>query len=105
MTLQEWTEAEAIASLEEEQAAQAVLIYTPLCGTCNLAERMLGLAAASGAAVPVHKVNINFAPGLRDRWQISSVPCLLLAKPGQPIRREYALHSVPEVYALLKGLE
>jgi len=55
--------------------------------------------------VALLKTNINFAPKLRDSWQIASVPCLALLRDGRPVRLVYAMRSVQDVHAMLKELE
>ncbi|WP_219835063.1 thioredoxin family protein [Paenibacillus sp. R14(2021)] len=100
MTLREWTEREW---LEGERARrEAVFFYTPLCGTCKAALRMLEVIDAMELPIAVSKVNINFAPFLRDEWRIASVPALFLVREGEPVHAEYAMRSVDTLYRLLK---
>jgi len=101
----EWSEKELLARLEERAASEAIFVYTAFCGTCQLAERMLGIALEAGVDVPIHKVNINYAPQLRERWAISSVPCLVLLRDGEPVGFEYAMKAVDYLHARLKTLE
>lgn len=104
MPIRESSEAEVLRMTAAEGAC-AVFVFTPLCGTCALAERMLDIALAAGVRVPLVKTNINFAPKLRDAWQIASVPCLALLRDGRPVRLAYAMRSVQDVHAMLKELE
>lgn len=80
----------------------AILFTTPLCGTCKVAERMLEIAIAAGVSTPLYKANINYMPALGEQWQITSIPCLIIIKDGQPHSREYAMKSVDHLYTLLK---
>ncbi|MBW7455562.1 thioredoxin family protein [Paenibacillus sepulcri] len=105
MSIGELREDELLQRLSGNSGYEAVLFHTVFCGTCKLAERMLEIVQAVGTTVPVHKVNINYAPGLRDSWKISSVPCLVLLRGGEPVRFEYTMRSVDHLYALLKELE
>ena len=75
---------------------------TPLCGTCRVAERMLEVASATGSTIPLVKININFAPRLRERWTIESVPALVIVENGEPIHTSYAMRSAGDLYLLLK---
>ncbi|QHT59035.1 thioredoxin family protein [Paenibacillus lycopersici] len=100
MPLEELTEREWLA--KDKAPREAVFFYTPLCGTCKVALRMLEIAEAAGAALPIAKININFAPAFRDGWRIASVPALVLVQDGVPVRTEYAMQSVDALYALLK---
>lgn len=100
MSLQEWKEQELISSLMDG-SRRAVLFHTALCGTCQLGERMLEIVIAAAPSIQVDKININFAPILRDQWKISSVPCLVLLQDGEPVRFEYAMRSVDHLYTML----
>lgn len=79
-----------------------LFVYTPLCGTCKVGERMLEVVQATGSAVPLYKLNINYAPELAEQWQITSVPCLIVLDEGEPIAREYTMRSVDHLHSLLK---
>ncbi len=102
MPLQEITEQQLRQRLHAMQGTEAVLFYTPLCGTCKLAERMLEVIQATSAALPLYKLNIHFAPELRSEWQIASVPCLVVLERQDIRAKVYALHSVDYIYHLLK---
>jgi len=105
MPIEELREDDLILRMNGNSGPEAVLFHTVFCGTCKLAERMLEIVQAAGTAVPIHKININYSPGLRDAWKISSVPCLVLLDGGRPVRFEYTMRSVDHLYGLLKGLE
>lgn len=99
------TELDESALLDGDSAGrgtEAVLFYTPFCGTCKAAERMLDVAAAAGVPVKLYKMNVAFAPRLREAWRIASVPCLAVLRDGRPVRFEYAMRSVVHLYAVLK---
>ncbi|MBD2869402.1 thioredoxin family protein [Paenibacillus arenilitoris] len=102
MAIRDIDEAAAERLAHPDNGPAAVYFYTPLCGTCKLGERMLEIAVAAGADTPVAKLNINYAPHLRDVWRIASVPCLVLLQGGEPVRKEYAMKSVDSLYLLLK---
>ncbi|PZD96187.1 thioredoxin [Paenibacillus sambharensis] len=84
---------------------QAVLFISELCGTCRVAEKMVQVAVASGLQLPVRKIGIAFAPVLRERWQIASVPCLVMLENSRPADRLYAMGSVDHIYMTLKRFE
>ncbi|XEC97262.1 thioredoxin family protein [Paenibacillus tarimensis] len=86
----------------EHHAKEVIFLFTPLCGTCKLAEKMLQIALKSGITAPIRKLNINFAPTVRDSWQITSVPCLVLLRGGKPVKLEYRIQSVGYLYEMLK---
>lgn len=100
----EISEKELLSQLNDKPAF-AVYFFTPFCGTCALAEKMLNVAMAVKETVPLFKCNVNFAPALVRRWEISSVPCLLLVRNGEIIARESAMKSVEHLLHLLQLTE
>ena len=101
MAIHEIEEASLLEKINSSNGKLAVFIYTPFCGTCSVGERMLEIADLTGVSVPLYKLNINYAPKLREDWQISSVPCIALIDNGQPILKEYVMRSVDHIYKLL----
>lgn len=102
MAIAEWTEKELLGQVEAKSGREAVLFYTAMCGTCKVAERMLEVVEVTGVPIGIHKININYAPILRDRWRVASVPCLVLLEDGEPVRMEYAMSSVDHLYRMLQ---
>lgn len=101
MTIREAVENEFVDASIARIGREALYLYTPLCGTCKLGETMLDIVLQSNT-IPVSKLNINFAPRLRNDWQITSVPCLVLLEHGKLVTKEYALRSVVDLHQWLK---
>jgi thioredoxin-like negative regulator of GroEL len=85
-------------------AAFAVYMYTPLCGTCKVTERMLDIIISMKPNLPIVKSNINFLPQISQEWQIASVPCIVIMEPGKEKQLIYRMQSVDELYRRLKTL-
>ena len=83
---------------------KAIYTYTPLCGTCQLAGKMLDIAKEVLPDIPLEKVNLNYAKELAEEYQIESVPCLILIKDNKVIEKIYAFHSVPYLVDRLKSI-
>ena len=79
-------------------------VYTPMCGTCQVASKILMVSLELVPQLMARKMNINFFPDLAKQYEIESVPCLLLFKNGQFQEKIYAFQSVPYIYSVLKGL-
>ncbi|MCC2930662.1 MULTISPECIES: thioredoxin family protein [Bacillus] len=77
-------------------------LYTPFCGTCQLASKMLTVVEDMLPSVAFYKNNLNYSPAFAKAYQIESVPCFLLFKDGKVIERGYAFHSVSYLYELIK---
>ncbi|MFI8710330.1 thioredoxin family protein [Brevibacillus brevis] len=101
--LQELTSTELIQYLQEKESV-ALFVYTPMCGTCKLAARMLGIMQEALPTVPLYQININTAPALAEQWQVTSVPALLIFQRNELVARHYAIQSVGFLYDVLKPL-
>lgn len=77
-----------------------IYLYTPLCGTCQTASKILSVLEEL-LHVPIAQANLNYAPDLASNLSIESVPCLLIIIDGQILEKIYAFHSVPYLYEKL----
>ncbi|OCT14292.1 hypothetical protein A8709_26045 [Paenibacillus pectinilyticus] len=103
--MQELTQQELIVRVNEGEAGPlAVFMYTPLCGTCKVTERMLDIILTMKPNLPLVKSNINFLPQISQEWQIASVPCIVIIEPGKEKEFMYRMQSVDEIYRRLKPL-
>ncbi|WP_316571525.1 thioredoxin family protein [Neobacillus sp. YIM B06451] len=92
--MKEWTSEEAYAFLQGAKTG-LLYFYTPLCGTCQVASKMLEVVAAMNRHIEIGKINLNYAPEFAETFAIESVPCLVFIKEGQTIDSIYAFRSVP----------
>ncbi|WP_440109369.1 thioredoxin family protein [Paenibacillus sp. QZ-Y1] len=79
-----------------EGMPQAVFIYTPLCGTCAAARRMLEIAEHLLPEGIISEMNIHDIPELVQQFQISSVPAVMLFD-GE--------HDVPKMVYRMSSVE
>ncbi|RKN84161.1 thioredoxin family protein [Paenibacillus ginsengarvi] len=82
----------------------AVFLYTPLCGTCKVAARMLDIVQAMRPDCEPGQANVNGLPKLLLEWQIESVPCLVHIENGRIRRKLYAFESVENVLQFLEPI-
>lgn len=98
--MEEWTE------LNQDQLKEldkiALFLFTPICGTCKVAERMLIVIENLVKEYPIRKLNLNYFPDLAKQWEIQSVPCLLVFEKGEIVKRIFAFQSVDYLYKELK---
>lgn len=102
--MKELSQAQLLAKVVNEHDPFALFIYTPLCGTCKLAKRMLLILLEMSPSLPIYQANINLMPGLAKKWSIANVPCLLILEQRTIAQRHYALNSVDYLYRILKPL-
>ncbi|WP_227936248.1 thioredoxin family protein [Alkalihalobacillus deserti] len=88
--------------LSAREPLTIVFVYTPLCGTCKLAEGMLRVIQSSFDSLPMFSLNINHSPAFAQQWKIKSVPCLLVFQKGLGVERIYAFGSIGLVHNKLK---
>ncbi|PFP30072.1 thiol reductase thioredoxin [Bacillus sp. AFS073361] len=91
--MNEWNRME-LSSFIEGKATGLVYFYTPMCGTCQVASKMLQVIEEL-VKVDMGKMNLNFYSDLAREYEIESVPCLLLVEAGEVKETLYAFHSVP----------
>lgn len=78
-----------------EGVPQAIFIYTPLCGTCAAARRMLEIAEHLLPADILFEMNIHDIPELVQQFQISSVPAVMIFDGEQDVpKMVYRMSSV-----------
>ncbi|MFB5282965.1 thioredoxin family protein [Peribacillus sp. Hz7] len=99
--MQDWTETDVQAAARQGDTF-CVYAYTPMCGTCQVASKMLTVALELVPQLTIGKMNVNFFPSIAKHCEIESVPCLLLYKEGKLIQKIYAFQSVPYLYTTLK---
>lgn len=80
----------------------AYYLYTPMCGTCQLASKMLEVVGAALPDLTMGKANLNYVQEIAALYEVESVPCLLITENGKLKEKVYAFHSVPYLYGKLK---
>ena len=103
--MEELSKVELEGLIKFNKRAVALFFYTPFCGTCKLASRMLEITCAALPEVKVYKSNVNRIPERVKEWQIESVPCIVILDQQKVLKKVYALHSVAEMYSLLKNVK
>ena len=91
--MKEWDKNSLAAFLQKKETG-LLYFYTPLCGTCQLASKMLQVVEEL-EDIQIGKMNLNFHPELAVDFSVESVPCLVFLHNGTVKETIYALHSVP----------
>lgn len=84
------------------EGLMVLYLYTPMCGTCQVAKRMLSVIDELLPSVSIHSVNLNYFPEEAQELGIESVPCLLIYEDGQEKEKVYAFQSVGYLHELFK---
>ena len=99
--MEQWTREQWIEQLQSGEQC-AFYLYTPLCGTCDVASKMLTVIENLLPDFPIGMANINYLGDFAMEMQVESVPCLIIANNGEIQEKIYAFQSVPFLYTLLK---
>lgn len=78
-----------------------IYFYTPMCGTCQLASKMVEVVNAAIPTIQITKCNLNYFPTVAIEHEIESVPCLTIWRDGQIVEKIYAFKSVPYLYDIV----
>ncbi len=62
----DWTGAEATALIEDEEKT-VLYVYTPMCGTCQLAKKMLTVVEMTIEGLKIGMLDLNYAPHFAKR--------------------------------------
>ncbi|MFH5780667.1 thioredoxin family protein [Heyndrickxia oleronia] len=101
--MKEWTK-EEITENTRKIKQLALYFYTPLCGTCQVAGRMLDIVENLVPQFEFRKADLNYMPEMAEKYSIESVPCLLVFQEGICLEKIYAFQSVTHLYELLKKI-
>lgn len=99
--MEQWTIEQWQAAMQNKKVA-ALYFYTPMCGTCEVASKMLNIVEISFPSLQIGKMDINYVQELAFKYKIESVPCLIVAKNGEITNKVYAFESVTKLYELLQ---
>ncbi|RUS46830.1 thioredoxin family protein [Cohnella sp. AR92] len=95
--MREWEDGSWKRELAELPEGSLLYVHTPLCGTCALARRMLGVIEAMMPELDIQAANLNVMPGLAEQLKIESVPCLSILDKSGEWRNVYRFGSVVEL--------
>ena len=80
--MKEWTSEEWETHSQNANVA-AYYLYAPMCGTCQVASKMMDVVEELLPSVEIGQANFNLARNILGKQQIESVPCLLISENGQ----------------------
>ncbi|MDN4608814.1 thioredoxin family protein [Sporosarcina highlanderae] len=80
---------------KEDFPKSVFYLYTPMCGTCMVASKMVEVISAMKPDLPIGKGDLNYIEELAVDYEIESVPCLLIQENGELVHKIYAFQSIP----------
>jgi len=94
--MEQWSRADW-ESAKNDSELVLYYLYTPMCGTCAVASKMLTVIEAMRPNLIIGKADLNYVQDIAVDYQIESVPCLLIVKDGIVQDKIYAFQSVPDL--------
>ena len=89
------------------QAAPGVAVvdfFATWCGPCKMLSPVLHeLAEEKSGTLKVGKVNVDEQMELAMRFQVSSIPMLVVFKDGKAVAKSVGYRSKPEIAAMVEG--
>lgn len=71
------------------------------CGPCKMLRPILDDIAESDIATKIVSINIDEENELAEKFEVSSIPCLILFKNGKEIKRSVGFKNKDEIMTLL----
>ena len=94
------------ANFEEEvlKSEKPVLIdfYADWCGPCKMLSPIIDEIAEENSDIKVVKVNVDDSQDLAMKYQVMSIPTLVVIKNGKEINRSVGLRDKSEVVSMIK---
>jgi thioredoxin 1 len=100
--MKEWT-SEQVQDVVEKEEVAFIYFYTTMCGTCQVASKMLRVVEELLPEMCIGMNNVNYSEQLAHALEIESVPCLIVFQGGKMIEKVYAFRSVEHVYMTCKA--
>lgn len=90
--------------VEASTAPVIVFFYTPTCGNCKMARRILDdVMKQSGLDATIILANLNGMPAAAVEWKIERVPALLQLQSGQVVQRTYDFMDLETLRAFIES--
>lgn len=71
------------------------------CGPCRMIRPMLDDIASSNDKIKIASVNIDEEDELADKYEVSSIPCLVLIKDGKEVNRNVGLIAKEQLESII----
>lgn len=77
--------------------------YADWCGPCRMVSPLVDEIAEENPQYLVGKVNVDKEPELAQKFQVLSIPTLVVLKNGKPVSQSVGAKPKAQILAMLKG--
>lgn len=99
--MKEELQTQDLFSLIQSEEQLIIFGYAPICANCQIAERMLGIAAEV-VGVQYTPVDLNYHETFINTYHVQSAPALLIFEQGELKHSVYAFESVTKLVEVMK---
>ena len=76
-------------------------IYTPFCGTCQVARQFLEQIEKTLQEDLFYEMNAMYEADFMQEYKVESVPCLFIYRDGELQEEVYTFYSIQNIYSYL----
>jgi hypothetical protein len=95
-------EAEFEAEVLKSEKPVLVDFYADWCGPCKMTAPVLEKLSETLDTVAFAKINVDDNPNLAQKYQVMSIPNLIVFKNGEPAERAIGMQSLEALKALVE---
>ncbi|PNH20614.1 thioredoxin [Lachnospiraceae bacterium] len=95
-------EAEFEAEVLKSEKPVLVDFYADWCGPCKMTAPVLEKLSETLDTVAFAKINVDENPNLAQKYQVMSIPNLIVFKNGEPAERAIGMQSLEALKALVE---
>lgn len=77
--------------------------YADWCGPCRMVSPLVDEIAEENPQYLIGKVNVDMEPELAQKFQVLSIPTLVVLKNGKPVSQSVGAKPKAQILAMLKG--
>ena len=88
---------------EIKTSEKTVLIdfYADWCGPCRMVSPIIDEIAEEREDIKVCKINVDEEPDLANRFQVMSIPTLMVFKDGQLVKQSQGARPKPQILDMI----
>ena len=75
--------------------------WAPWCGPCRMVSPIIDEIAEEREDIKVCKINVDEEPDLANRFQVMSIPTLMVFKDGQLVKQSQGARPKPQILDML----